>query len=215
MLVGISQCRSLWCLKHSPLLQSSLAGRQPSRDLPQRLRISIETFVQKKSEGGRRAQAVVAGLLDVFAGTERVISGRVNDPSRRYPGDVLVCAPGEPPVREKAFEVRDKPVTETDVRIFARRCMEKEVSEVAVVMVSLAQKPLDTASLRAWASEYGIGLSLFHGWPELVDQILIWASIPQFEGAVAAAAFIGTRLREIEVAPESLVEWYSLLKVEP
>ena len=52
----------------------------------------IQALVEDASENGRRAQAVVAGLMDAFAGAERVESGRVNDPSRRHPGDVCVRA---------------------------------------------------------------------------------------------------------------------------
>ena len=46
---------------------------------------AIVALVQTESESGRRAQAVVAGLMDVFAGPERVESGPVKDPSRVPP----------------------------------------------------------------------------------------------------------------------------------
>ena len=50
---------------------------------------------------------MVAGLLDVFVGAERVESGRINDPK----------------VWEKAIEVRDKPVAASDVQIFGNKCV--------------------------------------------------------------------------------------------
>lgn len=55
------------------------------RITPDQLTQAIADFVRQDSEGGRRAQAVVAGLFDVFAGAGRVESGRINDPSRKYP----------------------------------------------------------------------------------------------------------------------------------
>jgi hypothetical protein len=63
---------------------------------PERLASFIADFVREDSEGGRRAQAIVAGLLDVFAGTGRVESGRINDPSRKYPGDVCIRMAEDP-----------------------------------------------------------------------------------------------------------------------
>ena len=51
---------------------------------PERLTAAIQEFVRADSEHGKRAQAIVAGLLDVFATPTRVESGRINDPSRKY-----------------------------------------------------------------------------------------------------------------------------------
>lgn len=62
------------------------AGRMDSG----RLVGAICALVGDESEHGRRAQAVVAGLMDAFAGSDRVDSGRINDPSRNHPGDVYV-----------------------------------------------------------------------------------------------------------------------------
>ncbi len=128
---------------------------------PERLAALITGFVREDSEGGKRAQAVVAGLLDVFAGTGRVESGRINDPSRRYPGDVCVRLAEDPESWEKAFEVRDKPVSVSDVQIFGKKCRELGVREVAVVMVADNQPALDAEALSTWASAFGIGLTLF------------------------------------------------------
>jgi hypothetical protein len=65
------------------------------------------------SEGGKRPQAVVAGLLNVFAGTGRVESSRINDSSRKYPDDVCVRTAENPDAWEKAFEVGDKLVSKS------------------------------------------------------------------------------------------------------
>jgi hypothetical protein len=58
--------------------------------MPAQLASIVSQFTREYSEGGRRAQAIAAGLLDVFLGTERVSSGRINEPSRQYPGDVCI-----------------------------------------------------------------------------------------------------------------------------
>ena len=70
---------------------------------PEELLSSIVEFVNENSEGGRRAQAVVAGLMDAFAGQERVESGRINDPSRKHPGDVCIVSDNDEYCLGKSF----------------------------------------------------------------------------------------------------------------
>ncbi|MBO0662817.1 restriction endonuclease, SacI family [Jiella sp. MQZ9-1] len=69
------------------------------------------------------------------------IAGWFDD--RKYPGDVCVCAAGNPTAWDKAIEVRDKPVAAFDVQIFGKKCIDMGVLEAAVVMVSDRQPALD------------------------------------------------------------------------
>ena len=177
---------------------------------PDRLVDMVVQFVEQDSEGGRRAQAVVAGLMDIFAGSDRVESGRINDPSRRYPGDVCVLTAGDASVVEKAIEVRDKPVTATDVHIFARKCIEMEVQEAVVVAVSNQQEPLDHASLTQWANEWIIGLTVFHDWSGFVNQCLFWSQLPKPTAAPRAVEAIRDRLIAVEATPEAVMLWQEL-----
>jgi hypothetical protein len=170
----------------------------------------ISRFVRDNSENGRRAQAVVAGLLDVFAGPDRVLAGRINDPSRHFPGDVCVFSSDDHTSCEKSFEVRDKPVTAEDVQIFANQCLLKGVRDSAVVMVSDKQPKLDEQKLAIWASGLGIGLTLFHGWEEFVNQVLFWTTTPKPEAARESIRTIEDRLISIEVAPASIALWQTL-----
>jgi hypothetical protein len=96
---------------------------------PDKLAEAADRFVRENSEGGRRAQAVVAGLMDAVVGPDRVESGRVNDPSRKYPGDVCIHVSTESDDWEKAFEVRDKHVSFSDVQVFAKKCADMGVRE--------------------------------------------------------------------------------------
>jgi hypothetical protein len=179
---------------------------------PERLATLIAGFVKEDSEGGRIAQAVVAGLLDVFAGTGRVESGRINDPSRNYPGDVCIRMAEDPDTWEKAFEVRDKPVSFSDAQIFGKKCIDTGVREAAVVMVADNQPMLDAQALSSWASEFGIGLTLFQGWPMVVDQILFWAELPKPEAALQAVERIEARLIAVEASPHAVSRWQSLAR---
>lgn len=179
---------------------------------PEKLTIAIKRLVQQNSEGGRRAQAAVAGLMDVFAGQERVSSGRINDPSRKHPGDVCVVSI-EPGVDwEKAIEVRDKPVVVSDVQIFVNKCIAMGAREAALVMVSEAQPELDISALYGWAEDKGIGLTLFIGWESFVDQALFWSSKSKPEAALLAAKFIHERLVMVEASPKAITLWSEVLK---
>jgi hypothetical protein len=179
---------------------------------PEQLVSAIAAFVRENSEGGKRAQAVVAGLMDLFAGTERVESGRINDPSRRYPGDVCIRQASSPDTWEKAIEVRDKPVSKSDVQIFAKKCVDMRVREAAVVMVADRQTPLDAATLAKWAAGFGIGLTLFHGWEVFVEQALFWAELPKPEGASKSVELIHERLLVVEASPEAVELWDQLTR---
>ncbi len=177
---------------------------------PDRLVDMVAELVERDSEGGRRAQAVVAGLMDIFAGSDRVESHRINDPSRRYPGDVCVLTSGDTAIVEKAIEVRDKPVTATDVHIFARKCIEMSVQEAVVVAVSRQQGPLDHASLTQWANELVIGLTVFHDWSGFVNQCLFWSQLPKPTAASRAVEAIRDRLIAVEAAPAAVTLWQEL-----
>lgn len=140
------------------------AAGDGGRITAEQLTEAARALVIDNSEGGRRAQAVAAGLFDVFAGRERVESGRINDPSRKHPGDVCV-ATSDGNSWEKAVEVRDKPVSLADVQIFGAKCLSMGVREAAVLMAADGQARIDEAALNAWAAQRGLGISLFYGWP--------------------------------------------------
>ena len=176
------------------------------------LKDAIVRFVRENSESGRRAQAVVAGLLDVFAGPERVVSGRINDPSRRYPGDVCVASSENLNAWDKAFEVRDKPVLLADVQIFGKKCLAMGVREAAVVAVAPTQKPLDNRRIAEWSCGLGLGVILIMDWHTIVDQALFWAADASPNGASKAAMFIRERLTAVEVKVETIRLWDKLIQ---
>ena len=185
----------------------------PSGETPisiEELSEAVRSLVREGSEGGRLAQAVVAGLMDTFADPERVESRRVNDPSRRHPGDVCVRATGAPDVWEKAFEIRDKPVSMSDVQIFGSKCVSMGVREAAVVAVADGQTPLDRASLAEWSRDLGIGMTLFEGWESIIDQALFWAGDPKPAAARRAVGRIQQRLIAVEASPGAVDRWARL-----
>lgn len=190
--------------------QTDLEG--DSAITPDKLMSAIPRFVLERSENGKRAQAVVAGLMDVFAGPERVESGRINDPSRRYPGDVCVRSATDHASWDKAIEVRDKPVEMSDVQIFAKKCVDMGVREAALVAVSERQQPLDALALTRWANGFGIGLTFFGGWKGFIDQALYWSDLPKPLASQRAAQTIYQRLLEVEASEAAVRHWVSAME---
>lgn len=170
----------------------------------------IEQFVGEESEGGKRAQAVVAGLMDLFAGPERVRTTRIHDPDRHFPGDVCVLAPQSETVWEKVFEVRDKRVAEADLYHFAQKASDAGATEAAVVAIAMNQQNLDITAARSWAQERSVNLTLFHGWRMLVQQVMFWASIPTAEGVQTLPQLIFNRLVKLEVSVRGTELWRDL-----
>ncbi|MDE2925622.1 MAG: restriction endonuclease, SacI family [Acidobacteriota bacterium] len=181
---------------------------------PDRLAEVIREFVEQDSEGGRRAQAVVAGLMDLFAGPDRVETGRVNDPSRKHPGDVCVLMDSDTTDIEKAIEVRDKPVTASDVRIFVRKCIQMGAREAALVIVCIRQESLEQATLTEWADDLGVGLTVFESWSDFVEQVLFWSQPPKPIAAHEAVTSIRDRLIGVEATPEAVTRWLELTQGE-
>ncbi|HZH11154.1 MAG TPA: restriction endonuclease, SacI family [Microvirga sp.] len=174
---------------------------------PEALAAEINQFVSENSEGGKRAQACVAGLFDASFDVEHVESGRINDPSRDHPGDVCVVINGK---TVKAIEVKDKPVTYNDVQIFGKKAVDMGSTDAAYVMVSARQERLDDTRLAKWAEGFGLSLTLFYDWGTLVAQSLYWSTMPKRDAAKIAALRIRQRLVDVEAHPETVDRWTSI-----
>ena len=166
----------------------------------------VQSFVAQSSEGGRRAQAVAAGILDVFA-AGRVISGRINDPDRRSPGDVCIESATNPDTIEKAFEVRDKPVSESDVQVFVTKCLAANVWEPALILAAGNQKELSRESTVEWAQGLGVTVSLFYGWRTFIEETFFWSGPMSLEAMHLAVVAIGERLVAVEASLEAIEDW--------
>jgi hypothetical protein len=194
---------------------------------------NIEAFVGADSEGGKRAQAVAAGLMDVAEGSQNVRTSRINDPDRNFPGDVAAYAKpqtGADPilalpfeVRDKAIgtsdrqafesmvtralEVRDKVVAASDLQAFALKAARFKVARAGVLAVAPSQVPLDLAQAQQAASELGVTLEVFFGWGPYVRQMFFWLPSDVANPVALAHSHIYKRLVELECSEEALERW--------
>lgn len=168
----------------------------------------IEDFVSNNSEGGRRAQAVAAGLMDSFQNDGAVDTQRVNDPSREIPGDIAVYdAPDDTaPVLRLLVEVRDKPVTSNDLDIFVAQAS-TVVGRAAMLAVSLGQPPIDVAMSQKTAAGAGLDLEVFIGWTPYVRQIFFWSPDDAAKAIRTAHERVYERLIDLECSNEAQFAW--------
>jgi hypothetical protein len=170
----------------------------------------IDGFVKEDSEGGKRAQAIAAGLMDVVEGEENIETGRINDPDRNFPGDVAAYTR---PVRGKdrkiirALEVRDKPISESDLLVFASKVAGFGVARAGILAVASNQQPLDIAEAQAEAAAEGVNLELFIGWTAFVRQLFFWLRGDAADPVRHAHERIYTRLVELECSADAQKSW--------
>ena len=175
----------------------------------------VMAFVSQDSEGGRRAQAVVAGLMALLSGADRVKSRGINDPSRTVPGDVAVCTSSDPASWERILEVRDKPVSHQDLIILASRAMDAGIGEATMVAIAASQPDIPMGEPRAWAAQRGVALSLYTKWAPLIREVLLWGPTPTLSGATQVPAFILNRLVALQVPEATATAWTDLFQQFP
>lgn len=206
---------------HVRRAQGRQYSRQPGGRVslgPSELVSLVRDLVGTNAEGGKRAQAVVAGLLDASMGpSNRIVTSRVNDPDRHFPGDVAVLAvqDSEHTVSDnlmRVFEVRQKPVTTSDIDLFVRKCVGHGVRRASVLAVAVDQRPLDIPDAASFALSAGVLLTVYLGWQAFTDQLLFWAHFPPDIVARVACERIRIRLEEAEVSPEAVRLWDAAIR---
>jgi len=166
----------------------------------------ILDFVNEDSEGGKRAQAVAAGLLDTMYGDNRIVAKRINDPSRNMPGDIGILELGNDKTIERVFEVKDKPITIKDLELLIDSVRRTSTSKVAMLAVSYAQESIDTEISIRWAEARQIRLRVFIGWKDLLHETLFWSS--EHNIAIGCAVRqITKRIIYYEVSKEGFQKW--------
>jgi hypothetical protein len=171
---------------------------------------SIDSFVKEDSEGGRRAQAVAAGLMDVVEGEENVETGRINDPDRNFPGDVAAytrAARGKERKIIRVLEVRDKAISQSDLHVFASKAAGFAVARAGILVVAPNQQPLNIAEAQAEAAAEGVNLELFIGWTAFVRQLFFWLRGDAADPVTDAHERIYKRLVELECSSQAQKVW--------
>lgn len=165
-----------------------------------------EGFITRRPEGGRRGQAFVAAAFDLASPNVR--SARVNDPSRRMPGDVQLLERGAPVL---AVEVRQKPVSHEEAMQFAESLRKGEVATGLIAMLDPSQPELDEYDVLADAEAlYGVFLTLAYGVHDVLAAAAVWCGRPLDAVLSEFPVRMLERLEEIEVSREGVQSWAAL-----
>lgn len=177
---------------------------------------ALAKFAAEDAEGGKRAQAAVAAVLDAVYGAERVCLARINDPDRRFPCDVGVLARApeegrEPPALERVFEVRQKPVLDTDLHHMIGKVAQRGVSRAAMLaLAARGQGALDLGSAESMAAGAGVTLRVYVGWRGWLDECAFWCPAPEREAVARVNERVFARAKQIEVSLGGLHHWVRL-----
>ncbi len=200
----------------------------------------IESFVSAKSEGGRRAQAVVAGILDVVYGESIVSVGVINDPDRRAPLDVSVklSTPSAGFVLRDdhlivddsrsmksaelssnmfllAVEVKDKPIFDHHIRSSVEKTIkDHSLNNLVFVAVGKNQERDIFDDVIKWAAQRGVKITVFCDWISfyLACKCFSLADQKIFEGKVFRRVIL--RLSELGVSREEIEHFLKMADMD-
>lgn len=173
----------------------------------EQLASAIEEFVSSKSEGGARAMACTAALLDAAFGSDRIRLGKTNEPDRAVPGDVALRTLGGVDTFERVFEVRDKEVEAYSVQAVAVKATTFAIKKMTVLAVNQAQATLDLTLCRDSARDIGVDLAIFVGWAAFIDSIFMWSSIRESALISATVTQVRQRLQEMGLSSTTVAAW--------
>ncbi len=166
---------------------------------------AMGTFLNEDTEEGKRAQALVAAVMD--CAFREVRTARINDPSRHYPGDV-VALDGDAVIL--SVEVRAKPVSAAEVTRFARECALAGITRCIVAAFAPGQARLDEDSLASAALACGTVLRIHYSAEALLYSGLSWLDGDISPVVESLPARILDRLDGLEARIDSLNRWAEL-----
>lgn len=141
-----------------------------------------------------------------------VVTNRVNDPSVRRSGDVIVLVDG---ICILSAEVKQRAATETEILQFVARLPTFQVRRGIVALLAPRQPTIDVQSLRAEAwNGYGVHLSLLGSVEAAILAGFIWCPLPLEVGLDRFAGHLTTRLIEIEVSETGIRQWLDALSAD-
>jgi hypothetical protein len=166
---------------------------------------AVETFISRSPEGGKRGQALVAAALDMAF--DDVVTSRVNDPSRHGPGDVRAFKGDD---LRLAAEVKQRPVDETDVLLFAQALAAWPLPSGLFIALGLAQVALSPELNKRAIDLYGSGVQVLTGVGALFAAVGAWGLRSADDLLESFPKRMLARLEELEVSLEARREWAAM-----
>jgi hypothetical protein len=146
------------------------------------------------------------------------LNAKANDPSRHWPGDVVVLAPGST-IRSKSsaavlmtIEVKERAATEGEVLQFASNLAANGVKRGVYLAVAGAQPDLSVVQLQdeIW-KRYRVVVLIVVGTDALLDWVVTMTQLPLEAALTKVAVSLTDRLTEKE-SSTGLEQWRSFLE---
>lgn len=171
------------------------------------LRQALTVFLSEdQPERPSRLQAGVTGIVACVSDQMPGIQ-RLNDPSRRAPGDVHV--PASDP--HFAAEVRGKPVPQHEAEAFVRSCARSGIGISWLVVLYHGHKPLDRSSLLDVGLEVDVLPVVLESVEELLTASIAVPSQPLATVLAQVGPAVTKALRSAEVSEQTVDAWERLL----
>ncbi|HZO06219.1 MAG TPA: restriction endonuclease, SacI family [Solirubrobacterales bacterium] len=165
----------------------------------------IDLFVHRDSEGGKRAQALTAAVLD--CAFDEVDMGPINGPRA---GDVRVLSNDRVIV---AAEAKQLEAEDADATKLSSDAAELGADLALLVVLFKRHRSLDREALRQAAlREDGTLLVICESVIELVTSVAVYSATPAAHIETELPGAYALRMREIEVSPAALEEWEHQIK---
>lgn len=163
-------------------------------------------LAEEQSERPARLQATVIGLVACVS-PEQPSMQRLNDPSRRVPGDVHV------PALSPRFtaEVRGKPVPQHEAEDFVRACGSAGIGTAWIVALSDDHKAIDRDALLDIGLETCVLSAVFESIDELLVGLFAIPSLASGDVLDRVGPAVSDALRALETSTDTIREWTRLL----
>lgn len=169
----------------------------------------VEELLERGNAGPWVVQALGSVFLQGFSPT--ITSRKLNDPSRKFPGDVQALNPsGEPLI---SLEARNKKVSIGDVLTFAENCSHHNIRKAIILELTGSPTKLSTQSLitKVW--------DRFHISLLFIDNISDFVSISSVLGSLDFNKFyndfaqnLSQSLKEIEAPEQARLQWANYVR---
>lgn len=170
---------------------------------------AVTGFVESWAEDGKRGQALVAAALDLVYPFVQL--GHVNDPGRGVPGDVRAYVSKSSDVPTLSVEVKQKPVSSSDVMLWAASLASSGVLRGMYVTLSPMQDKLDGDGLVTQILDrHNVLVRLYSSASAFLRESMAWSSDSLETFLQVFPGRMQDRLVEAAVARESVEQWVQL-----
>jgi len=164
----------------------------------------VELLLTESGAGPWVVQALGAVFLTYI--TDEIVTRKLNDPSRNFPGDVQgISAGGD---FEFSLEARNKPVSVSDALAFAESCARHSIRKAVILELTGQPTSLPEAKLisEVWKRS-GVALLIIDNISDLISISATLGKVSVEEFYDEFARILAEQLAEVEAPEQARIDW--------